>query len=103
MKISNMNYEEALSNPKSKQFHDAATKIESEVMDAIRISLKNVVAIKVKTFSGDKNNLVVNLIVVMDKNFTGDGNTTSEIAKEIADGKFATLVLDKNYDVIVKG
>ena len=101
MKINNMNYEEALSNPKSKQFHDAATKIESEVLEAIGSRLKDVVAIKVKTFSGDKNNLVVNLIVVMDKDFAEDSNTTSKIAKEIADSKFATLVQDK--DVTVKG
>jgi len=98
-----MNYEEALSNPKSKQFHDAATKIESEVLEAIGSRLKNVVAIKVKTFSNDTNNLVVNLVVVMDKDFAEDSNTTSEIAKEIADGNFTTLVLDKNSDVTVKG
>ena len=103
MKITNMNYEEPLSNPNSKQFQDAATKIESEVLEAIRIRLKDVVAIKVKTFSGDKDNLVVNLIVVMDKDFAGDSNTTSEIAKEIAEGKFATLVPDKDFDVTVKG
>ena len=103
MKISNMNYEEALSNPKSLQFLNAATKIESEVMAAMRSQFKSVVAIKVKTFSSDNNNLVVNYIVVMNKNFTGDSNTTSQIDNVITNANYATLVLHPSFDVTVRG
>ena len=98
-----MNYEEALSNPKSLQFLNAATKIESEVMAAILSQLKSVVAIKVKTFTSDNNNLVVNYIVVMNKNFTGDSNITSEIVNVITNANYATLVPDPNFDVTVRG
>ena len=98
-----MNYEEALSNPKSLQFLNAATKIESEVMAAILSQLKSVVAIKVKTFSSDNNNLVVNYVVVMNKNFTGDSNITSEIVNVITNANYATLVPDPNFDVTVRG
>ena len=98
-----MNYEAALSNLKSLQFRKAATKIESEVMKVMRKRFINVVAIKVTTFSSDNNTLVVNLIVVMDKNFAGDGNTISQIANEIANGNYTTLVIDRNFDVTVRG
>ena len=98
-----MNYEEALSNTKSLQFLNAATKIESEVMAAILSQLKSVVAIKVKTFSSDNNNLVVNYIVVMNKNFTGDSNITSEIVNVITNANYATLIPDPNFDVTVRG
>lgn len=104
MKISNMKYEAALSNLKSLQFITAANKIESEVLAAIRSQLKSVVAVKVKSFSSDNNNnLVVNYIVVMNKNFTGDSNTTSEIANVITNAKYATLIPDPTYNITAGG
>lgn len=104
MKISNMKYEAALSNLKSLQFINAANKIESEVLAAIRSQLKSVVAVKVKSFSSDNNNnLVVNYIVVMNKNFTGDSNTTSQIANVITNAKYATLIPDPTYNITAGG